>query len=97
MAHVCSFIKDLITPKRISGNRFWSNKMGKFQKKKKEREKRSDTEGEKKGERKLQEVVESKRRNITSFIERCIARKQVIIYISLKSITISKLYNRIVV
>jgi len=55
--------------------------------KEKEREKRCDTEGEKKGERKLQEVVESKRRDVYSFIERCVARKQVIIYI------IKKYYN----
>jgi len=82
MTHVDKTLKNSL---EISGNRFWSSKTGKFQRKK--NKKSVVTRKGKKGERKLQEVVESKRRDITSFIERCVARKQVIIYI------IKKYYN----
>jgi len=82
MTHVDKILKNSL---EISGNRFWSSKTGKFQRKK--NKKSVVTRKGKKGERKLQEAVESKRRDITSFIERCVARKQVIIYI------IKKYYN----
>jgi len=55
--------------------------------KEKERDKRCDTEGKKRVSGNYKGVVESKRRDITSFIERCVARKQVIIHI------IKKYYN----
>jgi len=55
--------------------------------KEKERDKRYDTEGKKRVSGNYKEVVESKRRDDYSFIERCVARKQVIIHI------IKKYYN----